>query len=445
MAPAAPVVSEPETQTNVKYIGYQPLNVFEQSEPYNFPIVIMPKPNSVIKFPRKGRVGRKGYKEEAFKKILDPFFKDTFQVFDDRFIMVKGNAQPFEPDFTLVNEHNGLNMFIDIEIDEPYEGTNDIATRQPMHHQLADTARNLAFRNRGWIVIRFAEKQVHQNPKGCCLFIADVIKSLYPAFQIPASLISANQIASVQQWTSDQAKQWSREKYREKYLGIESFGHTASSMRTENVAETSLGDAIEKEVNDETFKAPRPITATSTTDPKMDMLRASIARQKYISFTYNDKPTVAKPIKVENGRLSAFCYVKNGEREFDVTKVSNVVMKESPFTLRVAGPTLGIDSIKSVVNTAIQYQKYLRITYTRASWSSMAVDRETGELILNRIEAEESTRTICDVQLAINALEQEHIRRYNLTSDYITAYCNRRDEKRTFRFDRIGQLEILDL
>ena len=47
---------EKEEQSKEKYIGYDPINVFAQTEPLSFPYVIMPKPNCVIKFPRKGRL-----------------------------------------------------------------------------------------------------------------------------------------------------------------------------------------------------------------------------------------------------------------------------------------------------------------------------------------------------------------------------------------------------
>ena len=154
----------------------------------------MPKPNCVIKFPQKRRTGRKGYKEEDFKKHLTTFFINVFQFFDDRFILIKGNSKPFEPDFTLIDEKDDINIFLDVEIDEPYEGINDISKRKATHYQLADSNRNNAFKSRGWIVIRFAEIQVHQNPKGCCLFIADVIKNIYPQYNIPDTVLSANQI-----------------------------------------------------------------------------------------------------------------------------------------------------------------------------------------------------------------------------------------------------------
>ena len=121
---------EIEEQSKEKYIGYDPLNIFTQSEPLNYPYVIMPKPDCVIKFPRKGRTGRKGYKEDDFKIYIEKYFKNDFQVFDDRFILTKNSSNPFEPDFTLIDERNEINLFIDIEIDEPYEGINEIERRK---------------------------------------------------------------------------------------------------------------------------------------------------------------------------------------------------------------------------------------------------------------------------------------------------------------------------
>lgn len=52
-------------------------------------------------------------------------------------------------------------------------------------------------------------------------------------------------------------------------------------------------------------------------------------------------------------------------------------------------------------------------------------------------------KQVCQsVQLSIYALARERIEAYNLNSNYITAYCNKREEQRAFRFDRIGQIEI---
>jgi predicted DNA-binding transcriptional regulator YafY len=437
------VKPEKEEQSKEKYIGYNPINIFAQSEPLNFPYVIMPKANCVIKFPRKGRVGRKGYKEADFKTYADKYFKNAFQVFDDRFILIKNSAKPFEPDFTLIDEKNGINIFLDIEIDEPYEGLNDINKRKATHFQYSDINRNNAFKNRGWIVIRFAEIQVHQEPNSCCRFLADVIRSIHPQFTIPASLNNVKQVQPVKQWIKEEAELWSNEKYREKYLGIRSFGVTVDNQTLEGVAETELGEKIEEKVVEEKQFIPPPIQKSP--NPKADLINLALQSNKYLSFIYHGAATIAKPIRTIEGTLTAFCYVKNRERSFNIYEISNLHLKNSYFTLRLAGPAIGLDMITNAVNTGINYQKHIRMKYTRAAWANMFVDQETGELIQDRVEAEESIRTINNIQLAVNVLAQEQIVAYNLDNNYITAYCNRREEQRIFRFDRIGEIEILDI
>ena len=174
-----PIPPEPKP-SKPKHIGYNPTNIFAQTEPLNYPYVIMPsRPECVIKFPQKGRTGRKGYKEESFLQFIQKYFRDTFKIYDDRYVLAKTNR--YEPDFSLLNEKEGINIFLDIEIDEPYEGINDVNNRKATHFQYADTNRNNEFKNRGWIVIRFAEIQIHQNPEGCCLFIAEHCWALSPS------------------------------------------------------------------------------------------------------------------------------------------------------------------------------------------------------------------------------------------------------------------------
>lgn len=436
------VIAEAEEQMKEKYIGYNPINVFAQTEPLSFPYVIMPQPNCVIKFPRKGKTGRKGYKEEAFKTYIEQYFRNSHQIYDDRFLLIKNSSKPFEPDFALVNEKNGVNIFLDIEIDEPYEGTNDIANRKPTHYQYADTNRNNSFKNRGWIVIRFAEIQVHQQPNSCCKFITDVLKSIHTEYSFPASLQSVPKINSVKQWTNEEARQWSLEKYRERYLGIERFGITTNEKSLIDIEETALGETIEKQVKDDQLKV--NISKELALNPFHKISKA-IAFNKYVSFSINNKKTILKPTVINESELSGFCYVQNKINIYPVGNIKNIEIKDNYYTVRVAGPQIGIDKVSNIVNTAIQYQKHIRMKYTRASWQSMLVDTDTGELILDSIEAEESTRTISDVQLAINALSEEHIEAYRLNSNYLTAFCNKREEQRTFRFDRIGEIEILDI
>lgn len=433
---------EEEEQTKEKYIGYNPINIFKQTEPLSYPYVMMPKPNCVIKFPRKGRTGRKGFKEEAFKEYIDKYFKSNYQVYDDRFVLVANNTKPYEPDFTLINEKNGINIFVDIEIDEPYEGTNDIENRKPTHYKYSDTNRNYAFTSRGWIVIRFAEIQVHEQPESCCKYMVHVLKSVNHKFDIPTSLLKEEKVKPVLQWTEEEAKKWSLEKYRERYLGIDSFGVTTNNNVILDIEETELEKAIEEQVKDEVIEIDNQAEVSLT---KLSKLLMASVTGKYASFTINGEKRLIKPTQVYDHETSGFCYVKNEVKTYSMADIENVEIKDNYYTVRVSSPNIGVDKVSNIINTAIEYNKYIRMKYTRIAWQNMAVDTETGELFIDTIEAEESIRTVSNVQLSVNVLSNEHIENYRLNSNYLTAYCHKREEKRTFKFDRIGEIEILDI
>lgn len=86
-----------------KYIGYEPINIFTQTEPLHYPYVVMPsRAKCPIKFPQKGRSGRKGYKEAEFLLYIQKYFKETFNIYDDRYVLTKTNR--YEPDFSLLND-----------------------------------------------------------------------------------------------------------------------------------------------------------------------------------------------------------------------------------------------------------------------------------------------------------------------------------------------------
>jgi hypothetical protein len=441
--PTEPIKEKIIEHSKPKQIGYNPINVFEQTEPLSFPYVIMPKVNSVIKFPQKGKSKREGYKEADFKQYLLKYFSNNFQLYNDRFILVR-NENKFEPDFTIVDEKDELNLFIDIEIDEPYEGINDVSNRKATHFQYADTNRNNAFKSRGWIVIRFAEIQVHQNPNGCCLFIADVIKSINPNYTIPNSLLGFKKVDSVKQWTKEEAEEMSKEKYREYYLGIEKFGKVQERIETE-VLETEEGNKVEALIKDEPVYIPVIATKKQYTSTKYEVFKIVIDKKQFISFDYEGIKTIVKPLRVNQSILSAYCYVKNIEKDFELIKIKSYNIKEKPFTVEATGPSLGIERAKDIVNTAIDYNRFIRMRYTRAAWTEMSIDEKTGEIIMDVIEAEESIRTIGNIRPSVDELNEEHINRYSLNENHITAFCFRKDAKRTFRFDRISELAILNL
>ena len=204
-------------QTDDLKILFSPNKHFAQDDNYLYPVVKMPKHNSSLKLPRIGRSNQRGYKEKEFVNEI------KLQIFDieltDNFHMVIPNySKPYEPDIVLFDKK--LNLFIDIEIDEPYDGFY----RYPTHNFRAedyfkqDNIRDLFFTESGWVVIRFTEKQVHNQPKECIEYIINVINSIY------GKEFSKTQKCEIEyQWDENQCVQWQLNKYREKYLEIHSF------------------------------------------------------------------------------------------------------------------------------------------------------------------------------------------------------------------------------
>lgn len=206
-----------------KHIGYIPQNRFGAN---CFPSVFMPKEKTRIKFPRKvsRHLQPTGETETAFAEEIRNHFNKQYGIdlYTNRVLVISDKTLPYEPDIVLQDERDNLNLFIDIEIDEPYDMVNRFATHfKDKDNKGKDDYRNKYFTDRGWIVIRFSERQVHLFPKECCRLIAEVIKDIAPIkFQIPQSL---SELAIVKQesfWNKVQSEKWERQKYREKYLGI---------------------------------------------------------------------------------------------------------------------------------------------------------------------------------------------------------------------------------
>lgn len=134
----------------------------------------MPMEDSFIKFPKKGRTNKLGFTENGFYVYLKKHFEQNFSIYNDRHITHRSGTNYYEPDFLIISEKDNKNIFINIEIDEPYDGLSRI----PTHELNKDNFRDNFFTQRGYIVIRFTEKQIFEEPTQCCIYIAEVIKSI---------------------------------------------------------------------------------------------------------------------------------------------------------------------------------------------------------------------------------------------------------------------------
>ena len=212
------IKSEPnKEQTDELKILFTPNNHFAQEDNYVYPVVKMPKSNSSLKLPRLGRSNQKGYKENDLFNEIKLQIHDI-ELTNNVHMVIPNYSKPYEPDIVLFDKK--LNLYIDVEIDEPYDGFY----RYPTHNYRAeddfkqDNIRDFFFKESGWVVIRFTEKQVHQQPDECIDYIKNVINS-----------INNNEFSKTpkceleNQWNENQCTQWQLNNYREKYLEIHSF------------------------------------------------------------------------------------------------------------------------------------------------------------------------------------------------------------------------------
>lgn len=244
-------------------------------------------------------------------------------------------------------------------------------------------------------------------------------------------MLSIKRIEPVQQWTKDIALTWSKQRYREKYLGINQFGYIPETIGADI---TIIQDEkIEEEVVDDKMVV-IPEKAMSNM-PEQNIVSTAIKTGKYVSFQYDQEKTIVKPSNFDGSIMTGYCYVRNAVRNFEISKMQNSCLKDHYCTLSLSADKLGIKNIANIMNIIIPNKKYVRMEYTRREWNSIYIDPETGELVNNKTEAETSIRTISNIQL-----DSER-----WGDNYIRAYCHKREAERTFYFARISLLEILDI
>lgn len=238
--------SQPEivgTIANILFVKYNPLKNIQQDIPTEYPVVKFPKNNCIVRSHRYGNTKRRGFKELSFQLKLENYFSKDFKICGDVRINTGKNTRPYEPDIALIDINSGLNIRIDIEIDEPYAGTS----RQATHCIGEDDYRDLYFIERGWIVIRFSEYQVHTYEKECLAFISNVISSINSDFIIPFELNTTEHLLIEKRWDIIQSQRWEKEKYRENYLNHE-FGVIPENNETVNRELSSQENEEEKQV-----------------------------------------------------------------------------------------------------------------------------------------------------------------------------------------------------
>lgn len=238
--------SDRETENAVSEIKYVNYNLKTEESETHFPIIKIPNKNCIVRSHRFGSTKRRGFKEAPFQKTVEYYFSDKFKIYGNIRMNTGKNTRPFEPDIAIIDSSN-YNIRIDIEIDEPYAGI----TRQTTHCIGDDINRDNYFKDRGWIVIRFSEFQVHNQLNQCLKYISDILSKINPAFEIPAGLKTVENIENEKVWDVVQAQKWEKNNYREKYLN-----HVFQKIETET-------ETLKRDFNNQETEEEKLVVSTS--------------------------------------------------------------------------------------------------------------------------------------------------------------------------------------
>lgn len=170
-------------------------------------------------------INDKGITHSFFKHYLLQKFPG--QIFDNYYFKDSAFENLYYiPDYVFYDKN--LNLFIDIEIDEPYIGNDGT----PIHFLRGnDNQRDNFFTRNRWIVLRFAEIQIIKKPTECCNLISEVISSLQNFTILDFSLKS--EIEFVEILTKEESHKLAFKNYRKTYLPAE-LHENISKERLEN-------------------------------------------------------------------------------------------------------------------------------------------------------------------------------------------------------------------
>lgn len=256
-------------------VDYSAPQDFLQSEDWMYAVSKFPKKGCHVYPPRRGykKFFREGHIEQDFYTLLNSVFEnDQIKIRKDIYLVISENSIR-EPDISLEIENHPIK--IDIEIDEPYEA----GSRRPIHYiSCGDETRDSEFVRRGWIVVRFTEKQVKLYPMSCVAYLARLINALVPEIVIPHNLEKAEPLPNEKRWTRNEAIKMAANKEREQYLN-HSFGTVQEKTSVKvhfvlNENEQKCNELVEKPKTDNDFVE----KMNSFTDAEL------YAQDKYIEF-----------------------------------------------------------------------------------------------------------------------------------------------------------------
>ena len=170
----------------------------------------------------------------------------------------------------------------------------------------------------------------------------------------------------------------------------------------------------------------------------LDLLSTAIKDDKFLVFLYLNEKTLIKPIEIIKDKILGYCFIKNINKEFEISELKNIVIKDSAYSIECSFYDDGLGNIKKILNQACNAKQLVCIRYQRPSKPDLQVNSLTGKRYFNGLKrGEVSIRTIGLIQ---------NISNKNISQiEYITAFCNTKEEERTFKINRIKKVSVLNI
>ena len=157
----------------------------------------------------------KGFSEDKFYAHLNHHFRGRIhRSLTSTNPKFKPPYDLYSPDFVYIDK--AVNLYIDIEIDEPYAFNSKVPTHFVGANK--DANRNNFFLNKNWLVIRFSEEQVVRYPQSCCKEIAKVIANVLWDNLYLSQFAMVADLEPMKQWTESEAVYMADRNYRQTYL-----------------------------------------------------------------------------------------------------------------------------------------------------------------------------------------------------------------------------------
>lgn len=130
--------------------------------------------------------------------------------YDNLSLCIDGHR--YQPDLAYIDAERGI--FIDIEVDEPY----NMGRKLPTHTIGNDDVRNGLMTQAGWTVLRFSERQCIATPKSVLRTVVDVVRQMNPVAEMPKALADVVPVEPDLRWDYPTAQQLARQRFRDIYL-----------------------------------------------------------------------------------------------------------------------------------------------------------------------------------------------------------------------------------